>query len=156
MNVDVLIHKIVSGISDYIDLDLVDQPFIIFPYMYKDDTLALGNAIKIIFEDRIVYNLEVVAFDDKGIYGMELNVKNASLSDYGKELAKMNSAAFRIKTMFGKVVDTYYNLQDEMNNSVEKYESYSDEKLIRIAKVNNFSRSSDRAIVARILKDRGY
>ncbi|HDR7655057.1 TPA: hypothetical protein QCX68_000440 [Bacillus wiedmannii] len=156
MNVDVLVHKIVSGISDHIDLDLVDQPFIIFPYMYKDDTLALGNAIKIIFEDRIVYNLEVVAFDDKGIYGMELNIKNASLSDYGKELAKKSSAAFRIKTMFGKVVDTYYNLQDEMNNSVEKYESYSDEKLIRIAKGNNFSRPSDRAIVARILKDRGY
>ncbi|HDR7282974.1 MULTISPECIES: hypothetical protein [Bacillus cereus group] len=156
MNVDVLVHKIVSGISDHIDLDMVDQPFIIFPYMYKDDTRALGSAIKTILENRIVYNFEIVAFDDKGIHGMELNLKNALLSDYGKELAKLSSAAFRIKTMFGKVVDTYYHLQDEMNNSVEKYESYSDEELIRIAKENNFSRPSDRAIVAQLLKDRGY
>lgn len=153
MNTDFIIYTIVKRASAFINLNWVDQPFMIYPDVYKKNKQALASAMKHIIENEIILGVEIVAFDSKG---MELNLRNASLSEYGNELARKRPIEIRLKGLVNKVTSTYNSIQDELYNKSEKYEGYSDERLIKMVKSNSFPSSTDRSIVVKILKDRGY
>jgi len=152
-NVDFVIYTIIKRASAFINLDWVDQPFMIYPDVYKKDKRLLAEAMKEIIENEMMVDFDIVEFNDSG---MELDLKHASLSQYAKDLAKKSATSIRLKGLFGKITDTYYELQDQLDDNYNKFNNYPDQKLIQMVKLNNFRSPSERAIVARILQERGY
>lgn len=154
MNTDVLIHKILKGINDVIKLNWVDDPYMVYPFEYKYDEKLLYVALKQIVNEELVTDFEIAEYDAN--VGLKLNLIHASISKRGVEIAEMSNFAMKRKLLFNKVFDTYNKLQDELGQNVDKYESYSDQKLIQMVKSNSFRNPSHRAIVYKILAERGY
>jgi hypothetical protein len=149
-----MVHKILKRMNGFIFLNCLDEPFWIFNDVYKGDTRALYSSLQRILDEELAYGFEVVEYVPRK--GLQLDTKKLVVTDSGKQFASMSNFQICKRALFNKAVDKFYQMQDDMYSTMEKYENYSDEQLIRMVKKNNFPNQSHRMIVAKILKERGY
>lgn len=123
----------------------------IYVIEFKNDKDVLHKAIQEIMDNEIIRDFEIVSFDDTKLI---LNLKNAYLSPYGESILNTSKTTIRMKNLFGKITDKFNDMQEKINKSTDKYESYSTEKLLNMVKYNHFSGPLERAIVMKILKNR--
>lgn len=140
--------------NGFIFLNYLDEPFWITWDVYKGDMRALSYSVQRIINEELAYGFEVVDYVPKK--GLQLDVKNLVVTETGKQFAAQSNFQIRRRSLFNKAAEKFYELQDDMFSSMEKYEGYSDEQLLRMVKNNKFPNPSHRMIVTKILKDRGY
>ncbi|KRG15048.1 hypothetical protein ACA30_07635 [Virgibacillus soli] len=172
MNVDILIHKIVSKVEVYRQIEAPEVPWFptelyqqkdgegriiapLFEKEFKKDYQALREALRIIVEENIIIGLKVTDYPDSDrIVG--LDVTDVIMSDYALELAATSPLKVKMKAAVSTLFDKFNEHQEKVNKRIEYYDRYSDEELIRMVKRNSFSTTVDRIAVASILKERGY
>jgi len=150
----VLLHTILEKMNAYYILNSLDEPIWIFKSEYKGDTQVLHSTLQHIINEELAYGFTIIDYVPK--MGLQLDIKDLVVTNSGIKIANMNKFQVRGKSLFNKVVDKVNQMQDDMYDTMDKYESYSDEQLLRMVKYNNFPNASHRMIVAKILKERGY
>jgi len=149
-----LVHTILRRMNAYYTLKSFDEPTWVFKSEYKGDTQVLHSSLQYIIDEELAYGFKILEYVPKK--GLQLDIQNLVVTKSGEKIANMNKFQVRGKSLFNKVVDKVNQLQDDMYDTMDKYESYSDEQLIRMVKANNFPNASHRMIVVKILKERGY
>lgn len=151
---DILIHTILGRMDAFRDLNMHDEPIWIYKHEYNGDTNALQLSLQYILDEELAYGFEMLDYEQNK--GLQLDIRNVVVTDSGKKIRAMSTFQVRAKSFLNKTVGKFRQMQENMDATTDKYENYSDERLLTMVRSNNFSKASNKMVVLNILKQRGY
>ena len=153
-NIDLLTFKILTRIHTYSYLDKTNVPksLLISSKEYKNNPEVLEMIVGNITTNDYLENFSIVSYSNSGL---EINIRELSLTEEGITFIEQKPSYIRAKHLFNKAIEKYNTFKDDLDNNYEKYQDCSDERLIRIIKSNSYPSTAAKFAILKIAKERG-